>query len=309
MVSAEFASLSGANVYIDRGLAATDWEAKESARLRTMDEFLGAVTHGDLVPVVEGVQAIHPGEGVTLLDIGAGTGTTTEELCREHGVDYSAFDAKKEFLDGRATIDSSHKLLGRSEDMTEIPDAAFNITYSRAATAWSSDPDRTIAEQLRVTGDTAVFTEYDWSRAHVHSESNDVTAAGMAAKLAIMSVLEAAHFDTLLGAELQDRIDRVASAAGYIIEHVHVRHELPEADHRELFANVANTIVAQLRAASGNTANAVGAAKAATAASILTKYLGIITRASSDSVTFRLPALSTEVVRIIERQQRPLRLR
>ncbi|HSW98328.1 MAG TPA: methyltransferase domain-containing protein [Candidatus Saccharimonadales bacterium] len=281
------------NVYTASAAAGTTWEVAESARLRTMDGILDSVMQHDLDPVIGELQARADGRPVTLLDIGSGAGTSVEDLATENGVTYYAFDGSQPMLDQRSTP-PERKILGRMEDMSGIPDGAFDITYTRAATAWSKDPDSTIADQLRITGERAVFTEYDWSEASVASNDPKVLAAGMAARDLMMLVLEIAGFKTEFGKDLAERVARVAVASGQVVALSQVRHELPVDDHRDIFVASANTLLALLGTEA--TGSGAGAAKAKATQGKLTKYLRIVEEAPAGTVSVRIPALSTVVV-------------
>jgi ubiquinone/menaquinone biosynthesis C-methylase UbiE len=277
-----------ANPYMAPDVSASAWEQQEGDRLQTMDDVLAAVTAADLMPVFEEVQAAKGTTGVTLLDIGAGPSTTTERLCDARGVEYFALDVNESFLASRPT-DEDHKLLGKSEDLP-LEDKSVDITYSRAVTAWNADPKQAIAEQLRVTRDKAVFTEFDWSHVTVNSPDMSVVADGMAARAAMLGALSRVGFKTEYGQKLGREIQEVADAAGIAIVRSEVRHELPEGDHRALFLGAASTIVEQLKQA--------GPGAAATVASFLEGYMHTVRNAKE--VRMRLPALVTNVVEIVE---------
>lgn len=296
------------NVYLaaNSDTAATVWAEQEGQRLKTMGDLVGVVAREDLGSVFSDVNARNDGQ-VELIDLGAGPDGDIEKYCTENGVGYTAYDGNEAFLaDRRARaelegrpVDASRTILGRLEDMAAIPDAKYDLSFSRAATAWSADPDTTIAEQLRITNDTAVYTEYDWRNSGVHGIDSDAVAAGNAAKFAMVMVLEAANFKTEFGADISERVARVAEQAGYTVTQTSVRHELPEGDHRALFIDAAETIRAQLQATGGGAA----AAKARAVAERLDKYLRIVRAAPEGAITFRLPALATEIVRIVTRPE------
>lgn len=292
------------NFYLEVAPDATD---QEGQRLKTMKDLVGVVARQDLAPLFAEITESSLDGPAELIDLGAGPDRDIEIYCRENNIGYTAYDGNEAFLADRRIsaeqqgqiVDISRLKLGRLEDMSDIPDAVYDLSFSRAATAWSSDPDKTIAEQLRITGKTAVFTEYDWTHAGVHGVDNDAVAAGNAAKAAMVLVLESAKFQTELGAVLSERVANVAARAGFTIAQSSFRHELPEADHRALFLDAAETILGQLRMAG----DGVAMAKARAIAERLDKYLRIVRDAPQGSITFRLPALATEIVRITARPE------
>lgn len=268
----------------DRG-----WEYHEASRLKTMDDFLSAVTEHDLGYAFNEAAYTDSANAVSLIDIGAGTGGAIEKLCSTRGVHYYALDVNEAFLDGRTTP-SDKKILGRSE---AIPRSghSFDITFSRAVTAWSKDPRKAISEQLRVTklGGIAIFTEFDWSSSGIDIES-PMTTKLMAARAIMMTALSLAGFRPEYGAHLGCDIDSVIEEQGLRCERKEIRHELPAADYREIFLGAANTILDQLtRARTG---------QATVLATMLSGYIKDIQ--GSSPFSFKLPALVTQVMRMPE---------
>lgn len=286
------------NVYTN-AQTAEGWQDTEGNRLRTMREYVDSVSRDDLGPVIATLQAERPGRQLELIDLGCGPDRGVEEFCAENAVGYTGYDGNPVFLQQRGT-DPFRTIQGRLEDMSSIPDGVYDITFSRAATAWSSDPDRTIAEQLRITGDTAVFTEYDWAPASVMCGHMDVLGAGIAAKATMICVLEAAGFNAEFGAGLHERVARVAAECGYDVESITSEmHELSGgANNRDLFLESANTICAQLRAVRGDPATS--RAKKIQSAMMLSRlehYKSIIEQAPAGSMAITLPPLHTTIVR------------
>lgn len=285
------------NVYIQPSSGSEDWQSHEAARLRSMDEFLASITATDLMPVIDSLRSGEPDAKLNFIDIGAGTGDATELLCDQEGLTYVAFDANSAFLDKRPT-DPSRKVLGRSEDLVATLETAgqqpFDITYSRAVTAWNKDPNKAIEQQLRSTklGGVAVFTEFDWRSSGIDMRS-PFAAKFMQARAIMMEALTLAGFRPEYGADFGHNIDRAAERQGLIYERHETRHELPAGDYREIFLTAANTVVEQLRAVGGGAAG-----QAHTLASLLAGLVKDIS--SAEQLTFRLPALVTQVVQIAD---------
>jgi hypothetical protein len=264
-----------------------------------MRELVGVVARRDLGPIFSEAVGQSAGRAVELIDLGAGPDLDIESCCRGNGVGYTAYDGNESFLELRRAQaqaagwpdDPARRVFGRLEDMGALADAAYDLSFSRAATAWSTDPDAAIAEQLRITRRTAVFTEYDWTHAgvrgaSVHSAVADAVAAGNAAKSAMTLVLESAGFKTEFGAALPHRVARLAGGAFSVTS---VRHELPMADHRAIFFESAEAALSLLRVASEGR----DAAKAQFVAERLAHYLRFVRAAPAGSLTFTLPTLVT----------------
>lgn len=280
------------NLYEQDGAAGRQWAGDESSRLANMDSFFQLFAREDLDPVFADVAARYPDQPAQLLDIGAGTGMVTESLCAEQNVAYFALDVNQELLAGRTT-ETTHKILGSAE-ATNLPENSFDITFSRAVTAWNADPKAAIAEQLRVTrlGGYAVFTEFDWTDAGAVSET-EVTATTMATKAIMMEALTLAGFKPEYGKQLGSDVSEVVRAAGLRGEQFTARHELPAGDYREILLEGAETICAQLDQFKHGQ-------PAAMAAMLRTNIAHI---RSAETFSFRLPALVTRIVRLAEVQQ------
>lgn len=253
-------------------------EVQETHPLRTIGEFLDEVTAEDLRDVLHGTRPMN------LLEVGVGTNTVAEELCRESGVEYFVTDSNEVSL--AAHTDTSRKAVARSENLP-IQDKSFDVTYSRVVTARSNAPAQSIAEQLRVTkdGGTAIFTEFDWTRSKVTDES-EVARPYMEAKAIMMLVLNMTGFKPELGAGLGPMIDNVTSVDSRDYTRQEVRHELPEGDYRKLFLEAADNILQQL--------NMVGRGQAAVLATLLESCMKRVESAAP--CTLRLPALVTQYV-------------
>ncbi|BCJ74921.1 hypothetical protein CS0771_44650 [Catellatospora sp. IY07-71] len=264
--------------------APTGWTHAEARRLRRMDELLAAVTTADLTPVLAAVRASE--QPVRLLDVGAGTGTTVEDLCTTHGVAYYVLDASGPLLAARAT-DPARKVRGRAEHLP-LAGGSFALTFSRAVLAWCGDPRAAIREQLRVTapGGTALFTEFDWTRAGLTARSQAL-ADGMAARAAMMGALIQGGFAPRYGARLGADVDAVTAGTGCVREQRVV--ELPAGDHRAVFLDAARTVIAHLRG--------LKAAPAATAAMFLESYAAAVDD-PANVIELRLPALVTQLVSV-----------
>lgn len=279
---------SAANIYVHEsgGEAHADWSDHEAKRLATMGAVVASVTRGDLMPLFDELGSA--GTVLRFVDIGAGSDTTTEELCAEHGgIEYIALDGKQDFLDQRPT-DEARKILA---DVGSIPspDGHFDITFSRAVTAWQKKPKTAIAEQLRVTrlGGVAVFTEFDWTHSGA-TPGSEAQEAIMAARSTMMLVLTGAKFNPGFGANLGEAVAAVIAERGVEAERIEVRHELPQGDYKNIFIDAAENVLLQLKA--------VGRGQAAVFAGLLESCIEKIKAASSTSI--RLPALVTEIVRI-----------
>ena len=265
--------------------APTVWEVDEIDRLRTMDEFLGLVTAADLDSALQAIDPQVVTDGARLLDIGAGPGSVTEDLSLARGVDYFALDANQALLAQRTT-EPGRMMLGRSEALPVRSDA-FELTSSRAVTAWNANPDDAIAEQLRVTrpGGVAVFSEFDWTKSGITIDS-EAFEAGMAARAIILQALALAGFNSQLGKNLGAMVDKVVANSSLGCQRTEILHELPEGDHRSLFLESAGTILNQLRALGPG---------AEVLATLLASNIEQVKQAESFSL--RLPAVVTQVVR------------
>lgn len=230
---------SAPNVY-DSGLRETGWGTAEMPRLQNMDHLLAEVTRKPLSSVLESLP-----EGANLLDIGAGAGTTVEELCAENGADYYALDVNAQLLAGRDTP-HSHKVLGRAESLP-FKHGAFDVTLTRAVTGWNADPKRAIEEQLRITklGGVAVFMEFDWDSAGMDWDSKGF-AAGMLAKLIMMKALSAFGFKPTYGQGLEKDIDAVIARTQLDCTREGNTVVLPAGDHRGVLLDAADQISGQL---------------------------------------------------------------
>ncbi|HEX6461788.1 MAG TPA: methyltransferase domain-containing protein [Candidatus Saccharimonadales bacterium] len=219
------------------------WGGFEAERLKTMDELLTITACKDLQPTLEAIRDTPS----YLLDIGAGTGTTIKELCEPSGATYIALDANTAILEARG--EHEIKVKARSEDLP-LPDGSIDITYSRAVTAWSARPKEVIAEQLRVTkqGGTAIFTEFDWSKAGPgkHSGAEEVELISRM-RDTMLGVLQNLGFQPNYGARLGTEIDEVTQEEGIYCERHEQTHEFPEGDHSQLLHGVINNLVEQLR--------------------------------------------------------------
>lgn len=128
------------------------WTLEEVERLKDMDQWLAAVS----------LSAIGELDNRTILDIGAGSGTTTEDLIRDNGGKYIALDTNPDYLKER----ESHPRNTIAANAEELPfaDYSIDITHSRALTAWLGESrGQAIREQLRITQERAVFMNFDWS--------------------------------------------------------------------------------------------------------------------------------------------------
>ncbi len=289
-----------ANAYVgSKDAASPQWIEREHRRLRTMRELVGVVARRDLGPIFSEAVGQSAGRAVELIDLGAGPDLDIERYCRDNVIGYTAYDGNESFLELRRAQaqaagwpdDPARRVLGRLEDISALADAAYDLSFSRAATAWSTDANATIAEQLRITRRTAVFTEYDWTHAGVRGPGPDAVAAGNAAKFAMTLVLESAGFKTEFGAVLPHRLARLAGGAFTVTS---MRHELPMADHRAIFFESAEAALSLLRTASGGK----DAAKAQFVAERLAHYLRFVRAAPAGSLTFTLPTLVTVTARV-----------
>lgn len=280
------------NLYEQSGAAAEQWASDESERLANMDAFFAKVAQEDLLPIFDDVKRQSLAQHPKLLDIGAGTGTVTETLCGDK-VDYYALDVNNELLAARSTADD-HKIVGSAET-TGLAEGSFDVTFSRAVTAWNADPRAAIAEQLRVTrpGGYAVFTEFDWTHAGAVTEA-ELTATAMATKAMMMRVLTTVGFKPEYGARLGRDVDEIVAASGLACEQYEVRHELPPGDHRAILLEGAETILAQLQQ--------FKTGQVAAMARMLEINIKHIREA--EEFSFQLPALVTKVVHLAQKAQK-----
>jgi SAM-dependent methyltransferase len=277
------------NPYERRG-PQTVWEAHEARRLQTMDQLLSAVTSADLQPVFASLPKDEP---LCFLDIGAGTGATTEQLCSEAShIRYYALDVNDDFLRARPTP-RTHMIQARSEALP-INNGVFDITYSRAVTAWNKNPEVAIAEQLRATrlGGVAVFTEFDWTDSGVELDSDAIEAC-MGVRAITELVLTLGGFNVEYGAQLGTAVDRATERSDKKDIHYmrrEVRHQFPAGDYRSIFLEAADNILAQLQER--------GRGMAETLSMMLQEYIPTIHDA--EHCALRLPALVTETVTLEE---------
>lgn len=214
--------------------AQEDWGKVEAERLKSMDALQAYVAKKDMTPIVEEFK------GGTLLDIGAGTGTTISELGQSQDMAYIALDVNLAILNQRP--DDEIKLQASS---TEIPlaDGSIDVTYSKAVTAWNREPQLAIAEQLRVTkaGGIAVFTEFDWSEAGTgeHSSSTESDHLEQLKKV-MVDILQKSGFRPHYGKKLGNDVAAVIAEKGIDCHQEETVHEFPEGDHRELLLGAAN---------------------------------------------------------------------
>ncbi len=260
------------------------WETSEASRLKTMDELFGSVTTTDLSPVLAGqqLQVRNP----IMADIGAGTGTASEELCGMFGVDYYALDVNAELLKQRSTREGRKV----NADNTRLPfhDNAFDVTFTRAVTGWSREPEKVIAEQLRVTraGGVAIFSEFDWTGSGAISGSGAIESI-MEAKTIIARVLRMSGFEPTYGSRLAQDIDQVICQNNIAGERHEERHELPIANYAPFLIHSIDTILSQLQHPRGETA--------VIATSLQSCREAIV---DNPNVRFKLPALMTQTVRL-----------
>lgn len=279
---------TGANIYTAPPAQAAEtqaWSVHEAARLRTMGAVVASVTKADLAPIFAEMTSTD-GIPIQFIDIGAGSDTTTEELCGAAGVEYTALDGKEDFLEGRST-EPSRKILADVGDIPR-PDGSYDVTFSRAVTAWQEDPRGSIAEQLRVTrlGGAAVFTEFDWTHSGAVSGS-PAEAAIMTARSIMMLALSTAKFKPNFGEQLGKCIDEAVKEQAITVQRTEVRHDLPAGDYTAIFLDAAQNVLLQLKA--------TGRGQAAVLAGLLEDSLAKIEAAGSCLI--RLPALVTQIVR------------
>ena len=275
------------NLY--EGRVAAEWGVAESSRLKTMDGLFAPVAAADIIPplVERRIGTFIAGRQATFADIGAGTGTTTEELCELIGVDYFAIDVNAQLLSDRATRED-RKILGSNTDLP-FPDNHFDITHTRAVTGWSNEPLKAISEQLRVTafGGVAMFSEFDWTHSGALPESQAVTAI-MKARAIMMRILRSGGFEPTYGARLAEDVDAVAHAQGVSYRRQETRHELEVGEYRPFLLHSIDTILEQVEGSRGS----IGV--------IATMLSGCRREiADTEGIKFRLPALVTQRVDVI----------
>jgi SAM-dependent methyltransferase len=276
---------SADNIYLQSSRV---WEREEAERLKGMDGFLGVITRSDLVPVIEAVKNAERADQVRFLDIAAGTGSTTAELCQSFGVDYTALDANETILRDRTL--GSKNVQGKSEQLP-FPDGSFDITFSRAATAWNANPQQAILEQLRVTrpGGYAIFTEFDWGLSGTDDIADPIARKLMAARGLMLQVLSHVGFKPEYGEVLGRDIDTLAAQQSRSVDRQETRHELPAGDYRPIFLDSAEVLRKQL---------------AELKPSLATRLQGLMSSVEqAETIDFKLPVVVTQVVRIPENQE------
>jgi ubiquinone/menaquinone biosynthesis C-methylase UbiE len=274
-----------ANPYAASG--PTPWELEEIRRLQEMDAFLAPVTVATLGPVMD---TLHPSEGKErprLLDVGGGVGATTENLCEQYHVEYHIADLNKRFLAFRDTP-AAHKFVTHGEAI-DVPDDSFDGTYSRATVAWSSDPEQSISELLRITkkdGGVATITDFDWSSARAGLDSGAMEEI-MEVRAMFMAALVSQGFRPTFGAHSGERVDAVARIQGLHYERTEHHHQFPAGDHSAFLLKMVQPLLTALRE------------KNPQAAADLADNMEKIRAASeAGTVSMSLPALVTQVVRL-----------
>lgn len=232
------------------------WETSEVERLKSMDALQAHVAVKDIEPVFQ--LAGH--QIGSFLDIGAGTGSTARELCQHYDVPYIALDVNSTLLGAREEGDSLR--VRASSNHLPFADGAIDVTYSKAVTAWNSDPRGAIAEQLRVTkgGGMAIFTEFDWSKAGPGKYSSPEEEMLInRIRSVLMGMLQASGFRPNYGATLADEVRAVIKEKNIRGECHETVHAFPEGDHSELLIGAAESLVqgvyASGKAADENVAN------------------------------------------------------
>lgn len=208
----------------------------ETQRLANMDAALAPVTTADLVAVLE-----NRPKG-TLLDIGAGTGMTVHDICDQFGFRYVPLDVNEGLLNERpeASVD---KILAAN---TSIPraDGAFDVTFSRALTGWAKEPRESIQEQLRVTKDVAIFTEFDWAQSRSGDDMNPLHKELLESiKSRLISGLAMAGFNAYYGASLGEDVQAVLAESDFNAQQYATVHSFPEGDHRGLVVEASTSFV------------------------------------------------------------------
>ena len=133
------------------------------------------------------------------------------------------------------------KILASSSEIP-LENDSMDVSYSKAVTAWSDEPRRAIAEQLRVTrgGGVAVFTEFDWSDAGTGKHSSPEEGERIARlKQTMVDVLGKSGFKPFYGGRLKADIEEVIAQDGLDCRIEEVMHDFPEGDHRTLLLGAA----------------------------------------------------------------------
>jgi len=271
------------------------WLNAEAGRLQDMDAFFEPFTHEDLGPVIAMQKGEHP-EGVSLLDIAAATSTTTEAMCDEAGVTYYALDIDPGMLAQRKTP-PGRTIISPSQAMDTVGSETFDVTYSRAATGWSSAPRDSIAEQLRVTrdGGVAVFSEFDWSTAGADIRTQAGKAVSGAKAILQIALVEQGFRPEYGKLQLAKDIDAVAAAQRLAYVREETVHVMPVADYRAFMLNMTGQLLEGL--------SLFEKGMAVTMRHDLAEYIGEIEAA--DELEFTLPNVVTQTIQIMGRTPDP----
>lgn len=230
------------NVYVPgSSFGAAGWQNVESDRLTDQDQLFDPVTRLDLQPILSRVTI------KSLLDIGAGTATTVEQLCNQNSVDYFAVDVNPVFVEQRQTP-NTRKYIAQNTDLP-FESGKFHVTYSRAVNGWSAEPRQAIGEQLRVTtpGGFAVFTELDWNTCGV-VDGSDALEQAMSARATMIKILHSPKvgFNPGYGAQLQKDVTEVTKTRPGSWQIEERRYNLPIGDYRPFLLKSIDTILSLL---------------------------------------------------------------
>lgn len=214
---------------------AVDWNATEAARLTDMDKLVQPYTQKDLIDI------LRTRRGATALDVAAGPGTTVQKLCEMGGVTYVSLDINKEILAKRT---NPFNVMGSKYELP-FPDKFVDISFSRASTAWGNDARGAIEEQLRVTRDVAVFSEFDWSQARPGDEMPPEDAELLVSiKDTLQGTLASIGFEPLYGnRQLGEDIREVVRSGNIACEIEEISHHFPPNDYRAYLCKAAEGLI------------------------------------------------------------------
>ncbi len=258
--------------------ATQETQETEARRLREQATYYGQATKDNLGPRL--------GEfmGGQLLDIGAGTATEVQELCTANSVGYIALDINENYLSERPP--GAVGLIRARSNQLPVANNSIDITHSRATTAWSKEPEASIAEQLRVTrpGGLAVFTEFDWSEAKAAKDSpiaDTINAARHIMRLALRDMGYISNY----GAKLSYEVSRILTNQGITFDGEDVIYRLGQGDYRDYFLGDIKTLLSGMRE---NKSSMV---------STLESEMKVIEN-STEPLVMNLPTLVSKIVRI-----------
>lgn len=123
------------------------------------DRFMGRYSR-ELAPAFADFAGVHA--GMTVLDVGCGSGVLTEELARRVGADHVAGADPSALLDACAERVPGADLKRAAAEALPWPDDSFDAALAQLVVHFMDDPDAGIAEMGRVTRPGGVVAACTW---------------------------------------------------------------------------------------------------------------------------------------------------